>query len=322
MAKRIGRHTLLLTCSPSVIGYAAVGARKEKQGPLADYFDLLSEDSSFGEKTWEQAETLMQKKAVELALQKSSLKKGDIDFLFAGDLLNQCISSAYASREMQIPFFGLYGACSTMSESLSLASLFVEAGLARHCVAATSSHFCSAERQFRFPLEYGGQRTPTSQWTVTGSGACVVAAKRQAPYVRAVTVGTVADLGITDINNMGAAMAPAAAQTLCQYFADTNTRPQDYDMILTGDLGFVGSRLLERLMQQFDLTPADILVVDDLKPGFDMARAAGCDFIAALWGYPNGALRQMIAEGAQGGRMLETPAELYQALFGEEMKER
>ena len=155
MAKRIGRHTLLLTCSPSVIGYAAVGARKEKQGPLADYFDLLSEDSSFGEKTWEQAETLMQKKAVELALQKSSLKKDDIDFLFAGDLLNQCISSAYASREMQIPFFGLYGACSTMSESLSLASLFVEAGLARHCVAATSSHFCSAERQFRFPLEYG-----------------------------------------------------------------------------------------------------------------------------------------------------------------------
>ena len=124
MAKRIGRHTLLLTCSPSVIGYAAVGARKEKQGPLADYFDLLSEDSSFGEKTWEQAETLMQKKAVELALQKSSLKKDDIDFLFAGDLLNQCISSAYASREMQIPFFGLYGACSTMSESLSLASLF------------------------------------------------------------------------------------------------------------------------------------------------------------------------------------------------------
>ena len=250
MAKRIGRHTLLLTCSPSVIGYAAVGARKEKQGPLADYFDLLSEDSSFGEKTWEQAETLMQKKAVELALQKSSLKKDDIDFLFAGDLLNQCISSAYASREMQIPFFGLYGACSTMSESLSLASLFVEAGLARHCVAATSSHFCSAERQFRFPLEYGGQRTPTSQWTVTGSGACVVAPKRQAPYVRAVTVGTVADLGITDINNMGAAMAPAAAQTLCQYFADTNTHPQDYDMILTGDLGFVGSRLLERLMQQ------------------------------------------------------------------------
>ena len=150
---------------------------------------------------------------------------------------------------MLIPFFGLYGACSTMSESLCLASMFVDTGLGQRCLAATSSHFCSAERQFRFPLEYGGQRTPTAQWTVTGSGACVVAPSVQAPFVRAVTVGTVQDLGITDINNMGAAMAPAAAKTLCQFFSDTATRPEDYDMILTGDLGFVGSRLLERLMQ-------------------------------------------------------------------------
>ena len=154
MAKRIGTKTLQLTSSPSVLGFAAVGAKKEKEGPLADYFDYLSDDSSFGEKTWEKAETLMQQKAIHLALQKCGVQKEQIDFLFAGDLLNQCISSAYASREMAIPFFGLYGACSTMAESLCLAGMFVDAGLARQCLAVTSSHFCSAERQFRFPLEY------------------------------------------------------------------------------------------------------------------------------------------------------------------------
>lgn len=164
MAKRIGSKTLILSSSPSIIGYAAVGAKKEKQEPLAGYFDLLSDDSSFGQKTWEKAETHMQKTAIELALQKCNTQKDQIDFLFAGDLLNQCISSAYASRDMLIPFFGLYGACSTMSESLCLASMFVDTGLGQRCLAATSSHFCSAERQFRFPLEYGGQRTPTAQW--------------------------------------------------------------------------------------------------------------------------------------------------------------
>lgn len=151
MAKRIGSKTLILSSSPSIIGYAAVGAKKEKQGPLAGYFDLLSDDSSFGQKTWEKAETHMQKTAIELALQKCNTQKDQIDFLFAGDLLNQCISSAYASRDMLIPFFGLYGACSTMSESLCLASMFVDTGLGQRCLAATSSHFCSAERQFRPP---------------------------------------------------------------------------------------------------------------------------------------------------------------------------
>ena len=163
MAKRIGTKTLQLTSSPSVLGFAAVGAKKEKEGPLADYFDYLSDDSSFGEKTWEKAETLMQQKAIHLALQKCGVQKEQIDFLFAGDLLNQCISSAYASREMAIPFFGLYGACSTMAESLCLAGMFVDAGLARQCLAVTSSHFCSAERQFRFPLEYGVRGRP--EWT-------------------------------------------------------------------------------------------------------------------------------------------------------------
>lgn len=250
MAKRIGKRTLLLTSSPSVIAQAAVGAKMEKEGPLGGYFDFLSDDSSFGEKTWEKAETAMQKKAISLALNKASLQKEQIDFLLAGDLLNQCISSGYASREMQIPFVGLYGACSTMAESLALSGMFVDSALGRLCLAVTSSHFCSAERQFRFPLEYGGQRTPTAQWTVTGSGACVVAPSTKAPYLRAVTIGTIEDYGIKDISNMGAAMAPAAARTLTEFLKDTATSPSDYDLILTGDLGLVGSRLFCRLMQE------------------------------------------------------------------------
>ena len=284
---RKGRQSIVFPNYPSIAASAAVAGKKEGKGPLRADFDQIAADTKLGQASWEKAESMLQKTAFELALEKASLACGDLDILFAGDLLNQCISSAYASREMQIPFFGLYGACSTMSESLSLASLIVEAGLARHCVAATSSHFCSAERQFRFPLEYGGQRTPTSQWTVTGSGACVVAAKRQAPYVRAVTVGTVADLGTTDINNMGAAMAPAAAQTLCQYFADTNTRPQDYDMILTGDLGFVGSRLLERLMQQEGYPLANLhhdcgLMIYDRSRQDVHAGGSGCGCAASV----------------------------------------
>lgn len=247
--KKLGRQTVALAHPPSVAGHANVVGKKEGEGPLADSFDQINQDDSFGEKTWEKAETAMQKLALSSALDKAGLSASALDYILAGDLLNQCIGSGFAVRGQDVPFFGLYGACSTMAESLCLAGMFVDTGLARQCLAVTSSHFCSAERQFRFPLEYGGQRTPTAQWTVTGAGACVVGQNGQPPFVRAVTVGTVADLGITDINNMGAAMAPAAAQTLCQYFADTGHKPEDFDLILTGDLGFVGSRLLERLMQ-------------------------------------------------------------------------
>ena len=173
--------------------------------------------------------------------------------LFAGDLLNQCIGSSFGLRELNIPFVGLYGACSTMAESLALASLFADNRLADHAMAVTSSHFASAERQFRFPLEYGGVRTPTAQWTVTGSGAAVVSADGEGPYVRGVTLGRIQDMGINDINNMGAAMAPAAASTIKQYLMDTGTRPQDYDGIYTGDLGMVGSELLLQLLSREDV---------------------------------------------------------------------
>lgn len=248
MAQRIGNYTIKLENSPSVLGFAAVASKKEGEGPLAEYIDILCQDSTFGEKTWEKSESRMQKDAVNKALSKCSMSAKQIDYLFAGDLLNQCIGSNYGLRDLGVPYMGLYGACSTMAESLSLAAFFVETGLGRNCLAVTSSHFCSAERQFRFPLEYGGQRTPTSQWTVTGSGSCVVGESSMPPYIRAVTIGTIEDMGIQDISNMGAAMAPAAAVTLSRFFADTQTNADNYDLILTGDLGQIGSELLYKLM--------------------------------------------------------------------------
>ena len=247
--KRLGRYTLLFERRPAILGHAAVCGKKEAAGPLARDFDQTFLDSYLNQESWEKAESMLQTEAANLAIRKAGLQKQDINMVFAGDLLNQCISSTFGLRGMDIPFLGQYGACSTMAQTLIMASIMVECGAANYACAVTSSHFCSAERQFRFPLEYGGQRTPTAQWTVTGSGACVVAGKDRPPYLRAATVGTVEDLGITDINNMGAAMAPAAAKTLCQFFNDTGAKPEDFDLILTGDLGFVGSRLFERLMQ-------------------------------------------------------------------------
>ena len=250
MAKRIGTHTIRLERPVSIIGFAAAGSRKEAQGPLGQYFDCINEDSSFGEKTWEKAESALQKCAVNKAIKKAGITPGDIDIMLAGDLLNQCIGSTYGARQMGIPYLGLYGACSTMAESLLLASLLTESGMANRCLAATSSHFCSAERQFRFPLEYGGVRTPSAQWTVTGAGACVTALQSGAPYVQEVTIGTIEDYGIKDINNMGAAMAPAAYATLTHYFQDTGKKAEDFDLILTGDVGMVGSSLLYQLMDE------------------------------------------------------------------------
>ncbi len=250
MPNRISRSTILLPNSPSILASAAVGGKKEGEGPLREDFDLLSEDTTFGEKTWEKAEMRMQMDAESRALKKAGLHPEDIDVVFAGDLLNQCISSAYSLRGLAIPYIGLYGACSTMAESLMLASLFVDGGIARRAMAVTSSHFCTAERQFRFPLEYGGQRTPTAQWTATASGCLIVGEKNEPPYARAVCVGKIGDLGIKDLNNMGAAMAPAAADTLKTFFQDTGTSPENYDRIFTGDLGQVGSDLLYELMER------------------------------------------------------------------------
>lgn len=251
MPQRIGKYTIELTNKPSIIGYAAVVGKKEADGPLGKYFDKAYNDAFFGEKTFEKAETKMQKMTIETAVKKSGLSKNDIQIAFAGDLLNQCIGSSFDMRDLGFCFSGLYGACSTMALSLALSGVFVDSGTTKNSIAAASSHFCSAERQYRYPLEYGGQRTPASQWTVTGAGAAVVSeSKENTPHVEKVIFGSVRDLGITDVNNMGAAMAPAAAQTIGRFLEDTKTTPDDYDIILTGDLGSTGSELLKELMRK------------------------------------------------------------------------
>ena len=291
MAYRQGRQTIRLHKPVSILSYASTVGKKESQGPLASYFDVTSQDNFFGQKTWEKAESQIQRSTLQKALEKGGLSAGEIDVVFAGDLLNQCIGSAYGLREMGIPFAGLYGACSTMAESLMLASLLVESGAAGKAAAVTSSHFCSAERQFRFPLDYGGQRTPNSQWTVTGGGACIVAPAAQPPYIKEVVVGMIEDLGVKDMNNMGAAMAPAAVSTLSQFFTDTHTTPEQYDLILTGDLGMVGSKLLLQLMERegFPLgsrhADCGMLIFDREKQQVD-AGASGCGCSASvLCGY-------------------------------------
>lgn len=287
MPTRQGRYTLRLDSSPSLVNYAAVVGKKESEGPLARYFDMICTDTTMGEETWEKAESRLQKDAVNKALSKAGLSPADIDYVFAGDLLNQSISSTYGLRDLGVPFVGLFGACSTMAESLCLGSIFVDTGAASRCLCVTSSHFCSAERQFRYPLEYGGLRTPSSQWTVTGSGCAIVEPSGLAPYVRAVTLGKVQDMGITDINNMGAAMAPAAADTLATYFADTATSPDRYDLILTGDLGQVGSQLLVELLARDGINISGRhsdcgLLIYDLEAQGVNAGGSGCGCSASV----------------------------------------
>lgn len=250
MLRRIGSYTIGFEEMPSIIGYAGVAGKIESQGPLGDCFDKLIFDSYNGKDTYEQAESSLQAEAVSLAISKAKTTADEINYIFAGDLLNQCIGSSYGLLDFNIPYLGQYGACSTMAQGLIMASVFVESGAANTAMCVTSSHFCSAERQYRFPLEYGGVRTPTAQWTVTGAGSCVLRNDKKGPSVARATVGKIVDLGIKDANNMGAAMAPAAADTLKNYFDDTGTKPSDYDLVLTGDLGEVGSRLLYQILSE------------------------------------------------------------------------
>lgn len=215
-SKRIGKRTAALQTPPSVLSFANIGGRMEGQGPLAKYFDELCDDSFFGEKTWEKAEATMQRRVLRRALEQAGLKPGDVDYVLAGDLLNQCIGSSFGLRELGIPFFGLYGACSTMGEALALASLLIDGGFAETVAAQASSHFCTAERQYRMPVPYGSQRSPTAQWTATAAGCTLLSAQGPGPYITHVTCGKIVDQGITDPNNMGAAMAPDDVQ-LTQY---------------------------------------------------------------------------------------------------------
>ena len=245
-----GRRSIVFPQPPAILAYASVAGKKEAQGPLRTSFDLTSDDTSFGQKTWEKAETQMQKQALRIALNKAKLEESTLDAAFLGDLLNQCIGSTFSLRNSEVPAFGLYGACSTMAESLLLAGMAVSGGFCRRALAMTSSHFASSERQYRFPLGYGGQRTPTAQWTVTGAGAVILGVEGAGPFLRNATIGTIVDAGIKDANNMGAAMAPAAFETLRAHFDDLHRAPEDYDLIVTGDLGKLGSELVRELFSR------------------------------------------------------------------------
>ncbi len=248
MSKRLGRSTVALTDPPSVIGSACVVGKKEGEGPLKESFDLVQPDTRFGESSWEKAESRMQALALEAAMQKAAVTTAALDYVFAGDLLNQCVGSSFALRDMGFPFLGLYGACSTMAEGLGLAAMMIDGGFANHTAAITSSHFCSAERQYRMPLEYGGQRTPTAQWTATAAGCAILAHGGSGPFVTHVTSGKIVDAGIKDANNMGAAMAPAACETLRSLFEETGFAPEDFDLIVTGDLARLGSRVVREML--------------------------------------------------------------------------
>lgn len=248
---RRGRYVIEFENKPSVTGWSAVVGEKEGEGPLGNGFDMIVPDEVGENMTWENAESDLQKRSLAVLLNKTGLKSSDIDVIYAGDLLNQCSGSGFGLRDYGIPFSGVYGACSTSVLAMINAAVAVNSGDMRRAIAATSSHFCSAEKQFRFPLEYGGQRTPTSQWTVTGAAGALVEAKSDKAYpkIEKAIIGKIVDKGVTDANNMGAAMAPAAAWTISQFLKDTSTMPSDYDLILTGDLGKVGSDLLYELMQ-------------------------------------------------------------------------
>lgn len=251
-----GSQTIEFKNPPIIVGSGNIVGPKEGEGRLKDYFDQILDDVLWEEETWEKAESKILKETIKKAINNAGAKKEDIRYIFSGDLLNQCVGSSFAIRDLNIPYFGLFGACSTMGESLILASMTVSAGFANKCIAATSSHFCSAEKQFRYPLDFGNQRPLTSTWTVTGSGAVVVANQGKGPKVTHVTPGKIVDLGVKDVDNMGSAMAPAAADTIIAHFQDTGRTPADYDLIATGDLGFVGKDIVKKFVGQegYDLT--------------------------------------------------------------------
>lgn len=273
---------------PCIIASASVVGAHEHRGPLSDSFDMFCEDNLFDTETWEQAESEMQRRAFNLALNKAKMKDCELDAIFAGDLLNQCTGSAYGLCDFDAPYFGLYGACSTLAESLILSSMLVSAGIYEHTAAVVSSHFCSAERQFRYPLEYGNQRTPTAQRTVTGAGAFILSANGEGPFISEVLPGRVVDRGFKDINNMGAAMAPAAIDTLWRYFSESGKSPSDFDLIVTGDLGYEGVNIVRDLLRKHGIELSDNyndcgLMIYDCERQDVHAGGSGCGCSAVVF---------------------------------------
>ena len=297
MAKHIGKQTMVFSSPVSVLETAVTVGTKEGAGPLGKYFDQILKDNMAGQKSWEAAEIAIVKQNLQLLMKKCTAKP---DYILSGDLLNQCCASTYGIRDLEIPFFGIFGACSTFGEALSLAAVLVDSGGAENVIAAASSHFCSAERQFRFPLELGNQRPPTATYTVTGDGAAMVSNADKPPYITAVTTGKIVDYGVKDSSNMGAAMAPAAADCIYAHFRDTGRHPDHYDLIITGDLGYVGKDLLLQLLDEKKLDISKQysdcgIEMFDRKTQDTHSGGSGCACSAAVFG---GMLYRKLKSGA------------------------
>ncbi len=287
MAKRVGDHTVVLDSPVVLLEGAAIVGKKEGDGPLAKYFDEVIDDEYAGESSFENAESRFLREAFSKALEKSKKSVADLHYIISGDLQNQCTAASYAFRIAGIPFIGVFGACSTMAESISLGSMLIDGGAAQYAACITSSHFCSAEKQFRYPLEYGSQRTPTAQWTVTGAGAVIIGKEGNGPVITHVTNGKIVDLGIKDANNMGAAMAPAACDTIITHLKDTGRTADYYDLILTGDLGSFGSQLLKELALKENVDLMDRhsdcgVLIFDLETQDVNCGGSGCGCSAAV----------------------------------------
>ena len=316
-------ETLVLKNAPAVSAFASVVGQKEADGPLGRRFDAVEPDARAGQDSWEKAESAMLRRAIDMAAERAGGAPGCV---LAGDLLNQCAGSAYAVRGVAAPFFGLYGACSTMAESLGLAALLVDGGYFESAAAATGSHFCSAERQFRYPLEYGGVRTPTAQWTVTGAGCVVLSREGAGPYVTRFTPGRIVDAGIKDMANMGAAMAPAAYDTLKRHFEQTGRAPGYYDVVLTGDLGRLGQEILRDLFAAdgVDLGPNYMdcgVLIYDIERQDTHCGGSGCGCSASvltghfLRGMRDGLWRRVLF-AATGALMSPTTAQQGESIPG------
>ena len=306
---------------PTVVSTYSVVGKKEHDGPLGSLFDEYCEDNKFGKDSWEKAESQMQLLSLSGAMKKAGISDTSLDVLLAGDLLNQCVGSNYGLSSFDVPYLGLYGACSTCAEGIGISACMYAGNIFSTCAAVTSSHFCSSERQFRFPLEYGGQRTPTSQWTVTGSGAFIIGegGKVKIPEI---LFGKVVDKGITDINNMGAAMAPACIDTIQRYFKESNLTPKDFDLIVTGDLGFEGSEILKDLLLSDGIdiranhTDCGLMIFDRISQDVH-AGGSGCGCSASVMSadiiknLENGTLSNVLFIGTGA---LMSPITLYKGL--------
>lgn len=326
MIAHAGKRTLTLENRPYLLSHAAAVGKKEGEGPLGSRFDFVTRNDRMGQKSWELAESELQRTAIDLALRKGSLRHCDLDLILAGDLLNQCIGSFLASMHSDVPYLGQYGACSTMAQGLALGGVLVEAGAAARLSVSASSHFCSAERQYRFPLAYGGQRTPTAQWTATAAGAAVLGAEGASDVcLTHVLFGKMVELGVKDANNMGAAMAPAACDTLSCLLREMGAKPEDFDCIVTGDLGRVGADLLLTLLREdgIDLSPVysdcGVLLFGDSQDAH--AGGSGCGCSAAVLCGPllrdmhEGKIRRMVFAGT-GAMMSPTSVQQGQPIAG------